>query len=63
LILKIEAIKKHKSQFNEEDFMKMKTYLTYKNGEYGKKIGANYAEALKILTPLQIHTNVDAIYL
>jgi len=41
----------------------MKTYLTYKNGEYGKKIGANYAEALKILTPLQIHTNVDAIYL
>jgi len=60
---KIEAIKKHKSQFDDENFMKMKTYLTYKNGEYGKKIGANYAEVVKILTPLHIHTNVDAVYL
>ncbi|MGC9089499.1 MAG: PIG-L deacetylase family protein [Caldisericia bacterium] len=60
---KIEAIKKHKSQFNEEDFMKLKLYLIYKNGEYGKKIEKNFAEAVKVLTPLHIHTNVDTINL
>jgi LmbE family N-acetylglucosaminyl deacetylase len=60
---KIEAIKKHKSQFNEEDLIKMELYLNYKNGEYGKKIGVNFAEAVKILTPLHIHTNVDTINL
>lgn len=60
---KLNSIKKHKSQFSDEDFNKMELYLRIKNGEYGKKIGVSFAEAIKILTPLLIHTNVDAIYL
>lgn len=60
---KIEAIKKHKSQFNEEDFEKIKLYLIYKNGEYGSKIKTKFAEAIKILTPLHLHTNVETLNL
>lgn len=60
---KLKSIKEHKSQFNDEDFMKMEIYLKVKNGEYGQKIGVNFAEAFKVFTPLHIHTNVDSINL
>lgn len=57
---KLQAIKKHKSQFSEEDFQKLEIYLELKNGEYGSKIGAKYGEAFKILSPLLLHANVDS---
>ncbi len=60
---KLKSIKEHKSQFNEENYIKMEMYLKIKNGEYGEKIGVKYAEAFKVFTPLHIHTNVDSIYL
>ncbi|MCX8095717.1 MAG: PIG-L family deacetylase [Caldisericia bacterium] len=58
---KLKAIKEHKSQFNDENYMKMEIYLKFKNGEYGKRIGVNFAEAFKVFTPLHVHTNVDSI--
>lgn len=60
---KLKSIKEHKSQFNDENFMKMEIYLKVKNKEYGEKIGVSYGEAFKVFTPLHIHTNVDSIYL
>ncbi len=58
---KLEAIKKHKSQFSDEDYLKLEMYLKIKNGEYGAQIGVKFAEAFKILSPLHIHTNVDSL--
>lgn len=60
---KLKSIREHKSQFNDENYMKMEIYLKVKNGEYGQKIGVEFAEAFKVFTPLHIHTNVDSINL
>lgn len=60
---KLKSIGEHKSQFNDENYMKMEIYLKVKNGEYGQKIGVEFAEAFKVFTPLHIHTNVDSINL
>ncbi len=60
---KLKSIREHKSQFNDENYMKMEIYLKVKNGEYGQEIGVEFAEAFKVFTPLHIHTNVDSINL
>lgn len=59
--IKMNAISAHKSQFPEEDFAKYKMYLEYKSKELASGKGFNHAEGFKILPPVLLHGNVDAI--
>ncbi|MBT9129806.1 MAG: N-acetyl-alpha-D-glucosaminyl L-malate deacetylase 1 [candidate division WS2 bacterium] len=57
---KIEAIKCHKSQFNEDVFTLLSLYLSLKASEYGAYLDVEKAEAFKVLTPLHLHANTDS---
>lgn len=56
---KLEAIRKHRTQF-EEKWAFFESYVRFQAERYGKEIGTRYAEALKLMTPLLLHYNVDA---
>ena len=59
---KLKAIETYKSQFpTEESINFIRNYLTLKHGEYGERIKVKFAEAFKVLSPLHLHTNVDAL--
>lgn len=58
--LKMEALKKHKSQFDPESLEMVSAYLTAKAGEHAAGRGFALAEAFKVLTPLQLHMFEDA---
>ena len=59
---KLKSIETHKSQFpTEESINFIRNYLTLKHGEYGERIKVKFAEAFKVLSPLHLHTNVDAL--
>lgn len=59
--LKMKAIAAHKSQFNGEMLELYKMYFGFKAQELGSKGGFNMAEGFKVLTPMLLHANVDAI--
>lgn len=60
---KIKAILAHRSQFSGEYLTFVINYFTYKAMELAKEIdGENlYAESFKILPPMFLHSNVDAV--
>lgn len=58
--LKLAAIKKHASQFDEKGFASLKFYLDYRLHENGKKINVAYAEEFKILPAVLIHMSVES---
>jgi len=57
--LKLEAVRKHKSQF-ETSWNFFESYIRFQAERYGKILGVKYAEAFKILPPVFLHYNVDA---
>jgi LmbE family N-acetylglucosaminyl deacetylase len=57
----LEAMKKHKSQLDEETFNLYKAYLINKYSTYGEKDGNLMAQGLKLLSPLHIHCISDAV--
>ncbi|WP_258190512.1 PIG-L deacetylase family protein [Candidatus Hakubella thermalkaliphila] len=58
---KLEAIKRHKSQFPPEVFSPFFRYLEMKAKEWGEGKGFEKAEAFKVLTPYHLHGNVDTL--
>ncbi|MGE5591370.1 MAG: PIG-L deacetylase family protein [Bacillota bacterium] len=57
---KLSAVAAHRSQFPPEQLQRFSAYLHVRCADYGKKIGAQYAEAFKVLTPTHLHYNPDA---
>lgn len=57
---KLAAVAAHRSQFPPEPLQRFSAYLHIRCAEYGQKIGAQYAEAFKVLTPTHLHYNPDA---
>lgn len=57
---KLAAIRFHESQFPDAIWPFYQEYLTIKGMQYGAKVQADRGEALKVLTPLHLHCNVDA---
>lgn len=57
--IKMQAILKHKSQFDNEEWPLLSQYFTYQAGEYFKQLGLEkqrgLAEAFKVLSPRQLH--------
>ncbi|MEM3192357.1 MAG: PIG-L deacetylase family protein [Candidatus Parvarchaeota archaeon] len=52
---KMAAIRAHKSQFPDDSSVD----IIWKISEiYGKRIGKNYAEAFRVLTPSELHVNI-----
>lgn len=58
--LKLEAIAKHKSQFNPESLEMLTAYLTAKAREHAAGKGFELAEAFKVLSPIHLHFFEDA---
>ncbi|MBT9170813.1 MAG: putative N-acetyl-alpha-D-glucosaminyl L-malate deacetylase 2 [Actinobacteria bacterium] len=58
---KLEAIKKHESQFSPQLFQKLSLYLGLRSKEWGEGKGMEKAEAFKVLTPSHLHANVDTL--
>lgn len=57
---KLAALASHQSQFPPEPLQRYTAYLHVRDADYGRKIGAQYAEAFKVLTPTHLHYNPDA---
>jgi LmbE family N-acetylglucosaminyl deacetylase len=58
---KMKAIRIHQSQFPDDVWPTYRAYFEAKATAYGQHIGAKYAEALKVLKPIHLHCNVDAM--
>jgi N,N'-diacetylchitobiose non-reducing end deacetylase len=58
---KVDAIRAHASQFPEESWPFYGQYFAAKAMQYGGPMGVEKAEALKVLRPVHLHCNVDAI--
>jgi len=58
---KLEAIKKHKSQFSPPVFQVFSTYLDVKSKELGERKDMEKAEAFKVLSAYHLHVNVDTV--
>ncbi|MGB9805891.1 MAG: PIG-L deacetylase family protein [Thermoproteota archaeon] len=56
---KLEAVKKHKSQFGHA-WSFFESYIRYQGRRYGKQINVQYAEAFKVMPGIFLHYNVDA---
>ena len=54
------AVSAYHAQFTDESMARLQFYLDLKEQEYGELQCCRYAEALKILHPLQLHCSVDA---
>lgn len=57
---KMEAIRAHSSQFPDATWPFYEGYFRAKAAQYGKGIGAERAEAFKVLAPTHLHMNPDA---
>jgi len=57
---KLTAIRCHASQFPLSSWAFYEHYFTAKAAQYGEQVGSSAAEALKVLTPMHLHCNVDA---
>lgn len=57
---KMQAIRAHASQFPDASWPFYEGYFRAKAAQYGKGIGAERAEAFKVLTPTHLHMNPDA---
>jgi len=57
---KMEAIRAHASQFPDATWPFYEGYLRAKAAQHGKGIGAERAEAFKVLAPTHLHMNPDA---
>lgn len=58
--LKLEALKKHESQFTPESLEMIGAYLTAKAREHAVGRGFELAEAFKVLSPIHLHLFEDA---
>lgn len=56
----MQAIRAHASQFPDASWPFYEGYFRAKAAQYGKGIGAERAEAFKVLTPTHLHMNPDA---
>lgn len=59
--LKLLSISAHKSQFSGEILDMYKQYFDIKSREVAGNRGYTHGEAFKVLTPMHLHANVDAI--
>lgn len=57
---KLAAVAAHQSQFPPQILPRFTAYLHLRDADYGRKIGVQYAEAFKVLTPNHLHYNPDA---
>lgn len=58
--LKLESIKKHKTQFDEQGFIQLKQYLDYRCHENGKEKKVSFAETFKVLPIILTHMSVES---
>ncbi len=58
--LKLEAIQKHQSQFDELGFAQLKMYLDYRHHENGKEKNFAFAESFKVLPMIVSHMMVES---
>jgi LmbE family N-acetylglucosaminyl deacetylase len=59
--VKLQAIRAHQSQFPDSVWPFYNAYLDAKARQYGAHLGVEKAEALKVLAPIHLHCNVDAL--
>lgn len=59
--LKFKAIAAHKSQFSKEALKLYSMYFDFKSRQLSDGRGYQHAEAFKVLTPVLMHANVDAM--
>lgn len=59
--LKLQAIEAHKSQFSGDTLLLYEKYFDLKSQELANGKGFTHAEAFKVMTPMHLHCNVDAI--
>jgi N,N'-diacetylchitobiose non-reducing end deacetylase len=59
--LKLRAIRAHESQFPDSTWPFYNAYFDMKAKQYGARLGVEKAEALKVLAPIHLHCNVDAL--
>ncbi|BAS26103.1 LmbE family protein [Limnochorda pilosa] len=60
---KMEAIRAHASQFPEVSWPFFESYFSAKAAEYGRQVEAERAEAFKVLAPVHLHVNPDAMWI
>lgn len=58
--LKLEAIREHRTQFDDKGFMMLKTYLDLKANQTGAQIKSSHAEAFKVLPMILTHMMVES---
>jgi len=58
--LKLKAIREHKTQFNEEAFLQLSQYLSFRAQVDGQRKDYRFAETFKVLPSIMTHMMVDS---